>query len=206
MKVLRLLGGDLGWGGAVGTLLLAGFGLVLVVLGVLDLRHVAVAKPAELDCAAWLADGAGPRWVTLTGCQVQVAPVRVAGARRLVTLGARGGEPVLLEVTEPALAEVVTKLAGLPAAELAAYVAAHAADFDELVTPKVVTGWAAPLDGAVEPAAPGAWVLVQGAQPPRGQVVLRLLVGIVALAMALRSLGRRYLVEREADMVTPPEP
>lgn len=206
MKLARLLGGELGWAGAVGTLLLAGFGLVLVVLGALDLRSVAVPKPEERGCPEWLADAKGPRWVALSGCRVQVAPVRTLGARRFVGLGERGGAPVLLEVTEPGLVALVEKLGALPAAEVGAYVAAHAVDFEALLAPTVVSGWVAPLEGEPEPVAPGAWVLVQGAQPPRGQVVLRVLVGIVALAVVLRPLGRRWLLEREGDDAAPPRP
>jgi hypothetical protein len=206
VKLARLLGGDLGWAGAAGTLLLAGFGLVLVVLGALELRSVAVPKPEERGCEEWLAEVKGPRWVTLGGCRVEVAPVRTLGARRFVSLGERGGAPMLLEVTEPPLVALVEKLGALPAGEVGAYVAAHAADFEALVAPKVVSGWAAPLEVAVEPGAPGAWVLVQGALPPRGQVVLRVLVGIVALAVVLRPLGRRWLLAREGDDAAPPQP
>ena len=206
VRLLRLLGGDLGWAGVVGTLLLAGSGLVLVFLGALDLRHVAVPKPEERACAEWLADAAGPRWVTLTGCEVAVLPVRAGGGRRFVGLGERGGAPVLLEVTDPSLRTLVETLGTLPPPDVEAYARAHAAEFEVLRRPKGLTGWTSPLAEDVEPPAPGAWVLVQGAQPPRGQVVLRVLVGIVALALALRSLGRRWLLEREGDAGAPPGP
>ncbi len=221
VKLVRLLGGDLGWGGAVGTLLLAGLGLVVMVLGALDLRHVTQVKPEPLDCAAWLAAPAGPRWVSLTGCELDLRVVHEAGPRRFVGLGSRAGAPVLLEAEEPGLLARLAAPSPLPsspdagaallpeAAEpgLLARLAAPSPDAGAallpeaaaLTQPPVVTGWLTSLEMEVTPPLPGVLVLRQGAAPPRGQVVLRLVVGILALALALRPLGRRYLVEREGE-------
>jgi hypothetical protein len=75
-----------GWGNFVGTLLILGFGVFLVVAEAPRLRGVLQAEPRAMACEAWLAGPREVRWVTLKGCALDGdvlrgpgAPVRVAG-------------------------------------------------------------------------------------------------------------------------------
>lgn len=76
-----------GWGNFVGTLLILGFGVFLVVAEAPRLRGVLQPEPRVMACEAWLSGPREVRWVTLKGCALDGdvlkgpgAPVRVAGA------------------------------------------------------------------------------------------------------------------------------
>ena len=154
MKLKRLLGAENGWGGALGTLLLLGFGLALLLFSVAGLRDASRLAPEERGCNAWLTNPSGVRWVTLVGCNL-TAPAQEGGV--LIPLG--------------------------PGAMLAT-------SGEAVVDGGVLTGWVERRNGQV--------VLEQGRQPPRKDVVLGMLVGVVAVAMAVRSMFMRYLVDRES--------
>lgn len=153
MKLKRLLGAENGWGGAMGTLLLLGSGLALLLFSVAGLRDASRLKPEERGCNGWLADPSGVRWVTLIGCNVS-APAQDGGV--LIPLG--------------------------PGAMLAT-------SGEAVLDGGALTGWVERSNGQV--------VLRQGRQPARKDVVLGMLVGLVAVALAVRSMFMRYLVDRE---------
>jgi hypothetical protein len=161
VKLKRLLGAENGWGGAAGTLLLLGFGAVLLVFGVAGLRDAARVKPEERVCADWLANPSGAKWVTLTGCTLDVAQARAEEGRVLVPIAGGG----LLSTTDTEL------LALKDAAE------------------------SKPLTGLFE-----SGVLVQSKQPERAKTVVSLLVGLVAIALVVRSVFMRFLIERDSTL------
>ena len=181
MKLERLLGAENGWGGAIGTLLLLGLGAVFVVMGIVGLRDAARLKPEEHACAEWLTSSSGTRWVTLTGCKLDVTQARAEGGRVLVPM--IGGE-VTLSTTDTELIALKDSLAGLGADEAKTFLSTHGAAAE----PKTLTGY---LESGV---------LVQGKQPERGKTLGVLLVGLVAIALAVRSVFMRFLVERDSTL------
>ena len=58
--------------------------------------------------------------------------------------------------------------------------------------PKSLTGYVETVHGQL--------VLKQGKQPPRGNTLLGLAMGLVAVALAVRSMFLRYLVDRESAL------
>lgn len=157
MKLKRLLGAENGWGGAIGTLLLLSFGVFFVVVGIAGLRDAARVKPEERSCAEWLADSSRVKWVTLTGCRLEVTQARPEKGRVLVPI--IGGDTMLSTTDTELVAE-----------------------------PKTITGY---LESGV---------LMHGKQPERGKTVGGLLVGLVAIALVVRSVFMRFLVERDSTL------
>lgn len=221
----RLLGAENGWGGAAGLLLLLGFGLFVLFISVADLREAARAAPVERPCAEWLADPSGPRWVKLTGCKLHLAEAASRRWKGWVGLrdgGVSGGRHLELfvplyvgelppEQTHGVLAttdkELLTLLDGidrLQPEELQPWLAAHAAQFEALLEPKELTGYVEPVKSVAAVTALGflttddAVVLEQGRAPRRANAVFGLLVGLVCVALAVRSVARRWLVDRDA--------
>jgi hypothetical protein len=177
MKLKQLLGAQHGWGGAIGTLLLLGFGAFFVVVSVAGLRDAARVKPEERTCG----DLGGSKWVTLTGCKLDVTQARVENGRVLVPIT---GSDLTLSTADTELIALKDSLAALPAEEAKTFLSTHGAPAE----PKTITGY-------VE-----SGVLVQGKQPERTKVVVGLLVGLVAIALVVRSVFMRFLIERDSTL------
>jgi hypothetical protein len=227
MNFKRLLGVDNGWGGAMGTLLLLGFGLFILFISVADLREAARIKPEERGCAEWLADSSGPRWVTLVGCKLdltEAASRKWKGWRSVKDGGVSGqhymelfvpiftgAAPVesprgVLATTDKALLDLMDAIDRLAPEEVAGFLQANAAKFDVLLEPKTLTGYVEPVKSVAARSALGmitaedAVVLEQGKQPPRANALFGLVVGLIAVALAVRSVFMRYLVERDSSL------
>ncbi|PZR14895.1 MAG: hypothetical protein DI536_08910 [Archangium gephyra] len=132
----RLLGIDDGWGGAIGLLLLLGFGLVFVGIGASRLTEASQRAPVELDCATLVSSTRPPKWVRAVNCEPLPAGLRIEGEG---------------------------------------------------------------FTGIVEREGDGL-VLHAGRGPERLKLLTPLFVGLVAVALAVRTMFRRWLVERDASV------
>lgn len=200
MHLKRLLGAEHGWGGAMGTLLLLGFGLVILFISVAGLREASRLAPEERGCAAWLADPSGARWVRLVGCKLDLG-ARAKGEPFIPLFAADAPSAPVRAVLEPSDSDLLALRDGLDRLgseqEAQAYLLANAARLEL----KTLSGYVEPLKrvAALGVSAPeDAVVLVQGKQPPRGTTLLGLGVGLIAVALVVRSLTLRYLVERDS--------
>lgn len=137
MKLLRrLLGIDDGWGGAIGLLLLLGFGLVFVGIGAANMSEASLRAPIEVDCTTLASSTNPPKWVRAVNCEPVPNGLRIEGE-----------------------------------------------GFTGMVE----------RDGEVR-------VLHAGRAPQRLKLLMPLFVGLVAVALAVRTLFRRWLVERDASI------
>ncbi|MDP1823580.1 MAG: hypothetical protein Q8L48_10065 [Archangium sp.] len=228
MNFKRLIGAENGWGGPLGTLLLLGFGLFFLFISVADLREASRLKPEERGCAAWLADPSGARWVTLVGCKLDLgaaASRKWKGWRSTKDGGVSGqhymelfiplfagdapsGPPRGVLATSDkdllALMDGIDRL-GSPE-EVQAYLLANAATLDKLLEPKTLTGYVEPVKSVASRSAldvitsEDAVVLEQGKRPPRANALFGLVVGLIAVALVVRSVFMRYLVERDSSL------
>lgn len=225
MTLKRMLGAENGWGGAMGTVLLLGFGLFVLFISVADLREAARIKPVERGCTEWLADPSGARWVTLSGCKLdltEAASRKWKGWRSLRDGGVSGehymelfiplftgDEPVVPPrgVVATTDKELLTLMDGIDRLanpdEVDAYLQLNQAAIDKLLEPRTLTGYVEPVKSVAARSALGvltaddAVVLEQGRQPPRMNALFGLVVGLIAVALVVRSMFMRYLVDRE---------
>ena len=225
MTLKRMLGAENGWGGAMGTVLLLGFGLFVLFISVADLREAARIKPVERGCTEWLADPSGARWVTLSGCKLdltEAASRKWKGWRSLRDGGVSGehymelfiplftgDEPVVPPrgVVATTDKELLTLMDGIDRLanpdEVEAYLQLNQAAIDKLLEPRTLTGYVEPVKSVAARSALGvltaddAVVLEQGRQPPRMNALFGLVVGLIAVALVVRSMFMRYLVDRE---------
>jgi len=219
----KLLGLDDGWGAAAGTLLLIGFGCFVLFISVADLREAARVKPEERSCESWLKDPSGPRWVSLKGCQLDLPAAAsrkwkgwrsvldggVSGERYLelfvpIYVGAPSEEPrAVLATSNPELLALVDGIDAVPPNEVDAYLEGHQGAFRTQLSPETLTGYVEPVKSLASRSALGllmaedAVVLEQGREPPRANALFGLLMGLVCIALGVRSLARRWLVLRE---------
>ncbi len=185
MKLKRLLGAENGWGGAAGTLLLLVFGAFFVVVNVAGLSDAARVKPVERPCAEWLANSSGVKWVALTGCKLDVTQARSEAGRVLVPIYVDGmTSRATLSSTDTELIALKDSLAALPVEEAKTFMSTHGA----AAQPQSLTGYFE------------SGVLMQGKQPERTKTVVGLLVGLVAIALVVRTLFMRFLVERDSTL------
>jgi hypothetical protein len=185
VKLKRLLGAENGWGGAAGTLLLLVFGAFFVIVGVAGMSDAARVKPMERTCAEWLTNSSGAKWVTLTGCKLDVTQARSEDGRVLVPIFVDGmTSRSMLSTQDTELIALKDSLATLPAEEAKTFLSTHGL----AAQPQVLTGYFE------------SGVLMQGKQPERTKTVVSLLVGLVAIALAVRSVFMRFLVERDSTM------
>lgn len=223
----RLLGAEDGWGAATGTLLLLGFGLFVLFVSVADLREAARLKPEERSCESWLADPSGAKWVTLVGCKLdlgEAASRKWKGWRSVKDGGVVGAKYLelfvplyagsttsdrpraVLATTDKELLALLDAIDQVPPEEVGGFLQAHRADFEKLLEPKTLTGYVEPVKSLAARTAldtlsdDGAVVLEQGRQPARMNAVFGLLVGLVCVALAVRTIGRRFLVERDSTL------
>lgn len=228
MNWKRLLGAEEGWGSAVGLLLLLGFGLFILFVSVADLREAARTAPVERACAEWLADPSGARWVKLTGCKldlgaaatrrwkgfVSVADGGVSGQRFLelfvpigVDVTSNDAPRAVLATTDKALLDQVNAIDRLPKEAVGPYLDEHRAELEALISPELLTGYVEPVKslaarsalGTLD-AAEGAVVLEQNRQPPRANAVFGVLMGLAFVALAVRTVARRLLVDRDSSL------
>jgi hypothetical protein len=85
MGALRRVVVGEGWGNFVGTLLILGLGVGLVVSEAPRLRGVLQPEPRPMACDAWLSGPREVRWVSLSGCSVEGSVLRGPGAPVRVT-------------------------------------------------------------------------------------------------------------------------
>ncbi len=225
MTLKRMLGAENGWGGAMGTVLLLGFGLFVLFISVADLREAARIRPVERGCTEWLADPSGARWVTLSGCKLdltEAASRKWKGWRSLRDGGVSGEHYMELFIPlftgdEPMVPprgvvattdkELLTLMDGIDRLanpdEVDAYLQLNQAAIDKLLEPRTLTGYVEPVKSVAARSALGvltaddAVVLEQGRQPPRMNALFGLVVGLIAVALVVRSMFMRYLVDRE---------
>lgn len=228
MKLKRLLGAENGWGGAMGTLLMLGFGLFVLFISVADLREASRIKPVERGCTEWLADPSGARWVSLVGCKLdltEAASRKWKGSRSMRDGGVSGEHsmellipifvgdaPVspLRGVVATTDKELLTLMDGIDRLgspeEVEAYLAINKATMEKFLEPKTLTGYVEPVKSVAAWSALGvitaedAVVLEQGRQPPRMNALFGLIVGLIAVALVVRSMFMRYLVDRDASL------
>lgn len=137
MKLLRrILGIDDGWGGAIGLLLLLGFGLVFIGVGVSNMNEASLRAPVVIECDGLVTNPKPPKWVTLVKCEPVPSGLRIDGDSFTGMLEREG-------------------------------------------------------DGLV---------LHAGRSPERLKLLTPLFVGLFAVALAVRTLFRRWLVERDASL------
>lgn len=146
MRLLkRLLGVEDGWGGAIGLLMLLGFGLVFVGIGAANLGEASQRAPVELTCDELVATPRPPKWVRVVKCRPE----------------------------------------------------------GHVLAPGLVLEGAAPegdtFTGMLEAGGPSL-VLHHGRAPERLKLLTPLFVGLVAVALAVRTRFRRWLVERDASL------
>jgi hypothetical protein len=223
----RLLGIDsMGWGAAAGTLLLLGFGLFVLFVSVADLREAARIAPDKRTCSSWLADPSGPRWVELSGCRLDLASAAsrkwkgwlsvkdggVTGARYLelfipIVADRPIDPPVAVLATQNAeLLALVDGIDALPPEEVGAYLESHGGAFQALLEPQKLTGYVEPVKSLASRSAlasitaENAVVLEQDKQPPRANALFGVVVGVFCIAMAVRTMARRYLVDRDSTL------
>jgi hypothetical protein len=223
----RLLGIDsVGWGAAAGTLLLLGFGLFVLFVSIADLREAARIAPEKRTCASWLKDPSGPRWVELSGCKLDLASAAsrkwkgwlsvrdggVTGAKYLeLFIPIVADQPIdppvaVLATQNTELLALVDGIDAVPPEEVGAYLEAHGDAFRAALEPEKLTGYVEPVKSLASRTAlaaitaENAVVLEQNKQPPRANAVFGVVVGLFCIAMAVRTMGRRYLVERDDSM------
>lgn len=185
MKLKRLLGAENGWGGAAGTLLLLVFGAFFLVVNIAGLSDAARVKPVERPCAEWLTNSSGVKWVTLTGCKLDVTQARAENGRVLVPIYVDGmTSRATLSSTDTELIALKDSVAALSAEDAKAFMATHGAAAE----PKAISGYFE------------SDVLMQDKQPERGKTVFGLIVGLVAIALVVRTLFMRFLVERDSTL------
>lgn len=227
MNWKRVLGAEEGWGAAAGTLMLLGFGLFVLFISVADLREAARLAPVERACDEWLANPAGPRWVQLTGCKLDLASAASRRWKGFVSIkdGGVSGERFLelfvpivagetseerpravLATSEKALLDQVNAINKLPPEQVTAWLEQHQVELQSLVMPKVLRGYVEPVKSLAARSALGvltaddAVVLEQDRQPRRANAVFGVLIGLAFVAFAVRVIARRAMVERDSTL------
>jgi hypothetical protein len=227
LSLKRLLGAEDGWGAAVGTLLMLGFGLFVLFVSVADLKEASRLQPVERGCSEWVADPSGPRWVKLVGCKLDFASAATRKWRGFVSLtdGGTSAERYLelfvpivagdvpddppravLATTDPATLDLMNGIEKLAPEAVGAYLEANREKIEAIVEPKVLVGYVEPVKSTAARSALGvltakdAVVLEQGRQPPRANALFGLIIGLACIALVSRSVFRRWLVERDSSL------
>ena len=90
--------------------------------------------------------------------------------------------------------------------EVEAYLLANTTAMQKLLEPRALTGYVEPVKSVAARSALGvltaedAVVLEEGRQPPRANALFGLIVGLIAVALVVRSMFLRYLVDRDATL------
>lgn len=196
----------------VGTVLLLAAGVGLIGLGAQDLREALHWQPRELTCEQWLGAPLEARWVSLSGCRLNLASAAsrtwkgwtppadggVRGARTLELFLPISASEVretppraVVATSDGELLGVVDALARVSPAEVDAFIEAHRATLEEKLKPERLVGYVEPVASLASRAAlrtltlEGVVVLEQGREPARANAIFGALVGLVMLLAAL---------------------
>lgn len=202
----------------VGTVLLLAVGVGLIDLSARDLREALHWRPRELTCEQWLGSPLEARWVSLSGCRLDLASAASRtwkGWAPPVDGGVRGGRTLelflpisasevretppraVVATTDSELLGVIDALARVSPAEVDAFVEAHRATLEGKLKPERLVGYVEPVASLASRSAlktlvlEGAVVLEQGREPARANAVFGALVGLVMLLAALWPIASR---------------
>lgn len=222
-----LAGEDSGWGPALSVVALLGLGLGLAALGLIDLSSV-VTGPRAMSCADFLAAPRSARWVSLSGCRLELmgAATRrfkgwkaprdggpALGARNLelfIPLGVMGStprleSPVLVSTDDKELLGLVDQLSALQDEEaVETFIDDHAPALEASLAPPTLTGYVEAFDSFSSRTAKGvleeegSLVLRQGRAPETTQSLCSLTLGLALAAWAFLPMVRRVRLWREA--------
>lgn len=221
-----VLGGGDGWAHSAGALLLLGAGLAFVLMGTSDLTAY-VSGPSKRSCEDYLREPRRARWVSLTGCRLELpgaASRRFAGWLPISSDGGAVGErnlelfvplgvlgtapsdvsPVLVATSDPKLLRLVDEWFKQPdEASADAFVEAHAAELEAVLAPAVLEGYVEPVASMGSRSARAvlaledAVILRQNVTPTGGKGLCSVLLGLALMTWALLPLVRRVLLWRE---------
>jgi hypothetical protein len=207
------------------TLILLVLGLGLIRFSAQDLGEALHWGPRELSCEAWLDAPLETRWVSLTGCRLDLSsaasrtykgwlpPVDggVAGPRTLeLFLPVSASEVretpprVVVSTSDRELLDVVDALARVPQPEVDAFIEAHRSTLEEKLKPSHLVGYVEPVASLASRSAlksmmiERAVVLEQDRAPPKANAIFGVLVGMVMLLVALWPIFNR-IREPEGD-------
>lgn len=196
----------------VGTVLLVAIGAGLIDLSARDLREALHRRPRELTCEQWLGAPLEARWVSLSGCRLDLAsaasrtwkgwtpPVDggVRGARILELFLPISASEVretppraVVATSDSELLGVLDALARVSPAEVDAFVEANRATLEAKLKPERLVGYVEPVASLASRSAlrtlmlEGVAVLEQGREPARANAIFGALVGLVMLLAAL---------------------
>jgi hypothetical protein len=203
--------GDSGASGLLRRVLLLLLGGFLLEFSAANLREAVRWAPVELDCEDWLEAPGTARWVSLTGCRLDLA---MAARRNLKGFFAQadGGRvrgrtlelflPVasspeheappraVVSTGDPVLLGTVDELGALPVEQVDAFIEAHREVLISRLKPERLTGYVEPVvpwsarEALRSLDAPGAVVLDQGREPERANALFGLVVALALLAVA----------------------
>lgn len=157
-----------GVGAKLGTVLMLGLGVGLVAVSATDARELARGGPKELGCAEFLeAPLEQARWVSLTGCRLDLpaaatrrwkgwAPLKADGGvggkqprtlelfLPLAPVGTESGTltPVIVASKNPELLKLTDQLGAMPPDETARWLDAHQAELEAALAPPKLVGYA----------------------------------------------------------------
>jgi hypothetical protein len=204
--------GEGGLGGLVRRGLLVFAGVTILQFSAANLRDAVRWAPVELECEAWLEAPGTVRWVTVTGCRLDLA---LAVRRNLKGLFASpdGGPRTALTLelflpvasspehemppravvatTDPELLKTVDELGALPIAEVDAFIEAHREALVSRLMPARLSGYVEPVvslagrRALASLEAPEAVVLEQDRQPERANALFGLAVALALLTGAV---------------------
>lgn len=119
-------------------------------------------------------------------------------------VGRQDDPPVAVLATQNTeLLALVDGIDAIPPEEVGAYLDAHGSAFRTALEPEKLTGYVEPVKSLASRTAltsitaENAVVLEQDKQPPRANALFGVVVGLFCIALAVRTMGRRYLVERD---------
>ncbi len=224
----RVIMGDGSLSNALGPVLFVGAGLLLLYMGFVDIREALRLAPERVACADFLrTPNSHGRWVSLTGCRLDLATSAsrrwngwLPGQARDAGVGGKTLEMfiplaekdapaddvphVVVATTDKHLLGLIDQLQQLEAPEaVEAFVLAHEAEFDQVLGPEPLVGYAEPLGSSASRAAlsvlmaQDAVVLEQNREPQRANALCSVLLGMALIMWGVWPLARRWRLERE---------
>jgi hypothetical protein len=224
----------LGTGGAaslIPTVLLLSTGVVLTFNGIHDIRLAVASVPQRMPCQTFIDAPQTARWVTLTGCRLDLNAATTrrwrgwwnrtdggSSTRHLelfIPLSAVGSpQPetprVVLATMDPKVLSLVETIDRLPPEDVDAFIDTNAAHIESVLAPPELSASVAAFTAwGARPAlrsllAEDAVVLEQGREPQRVQSLCSLLLGLSLMLFALWPVARRIQLERELEGLKPP--
>jgi hypothetical protein len=198
-------------------LVVLALGVGALAMSLIDLG-AAIHGPTALGCDEWLTSPGQARWVSLTGCRLDLAQAARRSWRGWWFSTDGGGRtPRTLELflpvsasdereeppravvasTDAELLTVVDQLAKVPPSEVDAFIESHRATLEEKLAPPRLTGYVEPIASlasrtALKTLGVECVVLEQGRQPPLANAIFGVLVGIAMALWALLPFVRRF--------------